>query len=92
MEKRICIECDLDLTKEQKTQIEELPKLGLQDTRKVNLKAKKERVIKNEGRLAKRSIKFHRHNNYYFQCRNFETFADNYCGPPAQKRSSLWTT
>ena len=45
-EKKICIECDHNLTKEQKTQIEKLTKLG---KIKVNLKAKPEKVIKDEG-------------------------------------------
>ena len=36
---------------EQKFQLEQLPKLGIPDTRKVNLTAEQERVIKNKGRL-----------------------------------------
>ena len=65
MEKKVCIECDPDLTKEQKTQLEELPKLGLPDTRKVNLGAEQEQVIKNKGRVA--IAKINTTDSYYFQ-------------------------
>lgn len=44
---KICIECDHNLTREQKIQIEKLTKLG---KIKVNLKATIEKVIKDEGK------------------------------------------
>ena len=44
---KICIECDHNLTREQKIQIEKLTKL---DKIKVTLKATTEKVIKDEGK------------------------------------------
>ena len=48
-DKKISIECDHDLTREQKTTIEKITQLR---NMKVNLKATTETVIKDEGKIS----------------------------------------